>query len=281
MLSEINDIIVKSPSIELEAVSQRKNYRMKAFIITMINDHESTVGARRVMQSISVTDSRLDAFIYPAVTPKTLDSTMAAYFGRSTLPNIKYTYPKTDAENRYDIKSGLQLNAYKTEVIEKRISCFMSHYVLWNECYQLGSPIVILEHDAVFTKTFRSKLIMDTMRGDIVGLNDPRGATRKATLYDKKVKEQWDKKYGKSKAPPYADYFEAPWIDDAMIPQGIGGNSAYIITPAGAAKLIQLTAEHGIWPNDAIMCKQLMPGSLYQAYPYITKVHPMKSTTSL
>lgn len=277
MITDIADIIKKPTPITLDAVTERKSRRIRGYIITLINDHDSTIAARKCVQSISASKSSIDPFIYPAVNPKNLDVIMEGYFGKSVLSNARYTYPKTESENRFDIKTGLQLNAYKTAVIEKRISCFMSHYVLWNECVALDEPIIIMEHDSLFVNTLKWDAIKN-FNGNILGLNDPRGATRKSIEYDKIIKDQWEAR--KNKQGNAVLVFDAPWIDKQMIPQGIAGNSAYVIRPAGAEKLITLTAEHGIWPNDAIMCKQLMPGELKQIYPYMTRVQRGKSTTS-
>ena len=263
----------------LESVLERTKYRMKAYIISMINNHDSTVGARKILQSIKNTDSNIQPFVFPAVTPDNLESVKKALFGKSVVPNIQWTYPVTEADNRYDIRTGLQLSAYPTADIRKRISCTMSHYSLWLHCYQIDEPIMILEHDAVFTRTFNYKNIANKFTGDILGLNNPIGATRKASVFDKILKEKYAEANKSAKETLVVT--ETPWIDDHMVPQGIAGNSAYIIKPEGAAKLISLTAENGLWPNDAIMCKQLMPRKLQVCYPYFTKVQGTPSTTSL
>lgn len=263
----------------LEVVAERTKHRMKAYIITMINNHDSTVGARRVIQSINNTKSNIQPFIFPAVTPDNLEEIKRNLFGRSVVPNIQWTYPTTDAENRYDLKTGLKLSSYPTADIRKRISCTLSHYSLWLHCYSHDEPIMILEHDAIFNRNFNYKQIVSKFTGDILGLNSPLGATRKASVFDKILKDKHAEENKSQKEP--LTVIETPWIDDKMIPQGIAGNSAYIIKPEGAAKLISLTAENGLWPNDAIMCKQLMPGKLQVCYPYFTKVQGTPSTTSL
>lgn len=257
---------------EVDVIIKRTENRMKSYIISMTNHHESTVATRRLLQSISMTKSNLQPFIFPAITPDTLDETIIQLFGKSVVPNVEWTYPKTEEENRYDIKSGLKLSYYPTKDIRKRISCTLSHYSLWLHCYQIEEPILILEHDSFFTKRFDYKDIKSRFTGDILGINDPLGATRRASIFSAKIRGKDDEKIHVS---------ETPWVDDNMVPQGIAGNSAYIIKPEGAAKLISLTAEHGLWPNDAIMCKQLMPGKLQHIFPPYTKVTGMKSTTSL
>jgi GR25 family glycosyltransferase involved in LPS biosynthesis len=280
MLLEINNIMTLATPQTADVVVERTKNRMKAYIISMINDHDSTVAARRVLRSIFTTESKIDPLIFPAVTPADLDKVKRKLFGKSAIPNISYTYPKTEAENRYDIKSGLHLSAYANVDLNKRIACFLSHYTLWLECYKSQETIMILEHDAYFAKQFDWASVSRVFTGDVLGLNSPKNTTRKAELYDERVKKQIDAKYAYSPKRPDVSAVEVPWLDDHTKPHGLAGNSAYVIKPEGALKLIQLTAEHGMWPNDAIMCKQLMPGKLQQVYPYITKVQGLKSTTS-
>lgn len=62
-------------------------------------------------------------------------------------------------------------------------------------------------------------------------------------------------------------------------PDGLAGNSAYVIQPATAQRLCELQAEVGVWPNDATLCEQLVPG-LEELYPFVTRVEQAESTTS-
>ena len=101
----------------------------------------------------------------------------------------------------------------------------------------------------------------------IYGINNPIGATRKAREFKELV----------SKSNKEVTY--VPWIDDMSVPQGLAGNSAYIITPEGAKKMLQLVDEFGLWPNDAIMCRQLVP-QLGVTTKFYTTVQGTPSTTS-
>ena len=275
----------------VDGVMKRTEHTMKAYIISMLNDHDSTVATRRLLRSIESTESNIDAMSFNAVTPETMDNNINRLFG-SQMPyaKIQYTYPKTEAENRLDILSGLKLSAYPTKDLRKRISCFLSHYSLWRLCFQMKEPIMILEHDAIFLRKFNFEDISARVTGNILGLNDPIGATRRASTYHNHCKTRYENiltgwqmdNAGKTKerAPEY-QLFTAPNVDnDNQIPQGLAGNSAYVIRPEGAANLMGLVAEHGFWPNDAIMCKQLLPKQLMQIYPYVTKVQGTTSTTS-
>ena len=178
---------------------------------------------------------------------------------------IKWNYPWEESER--DLASGLLKTPYPTRNPKARIACALSHYALWRKCYLEDEPILVLEHDTVFTKTLNYEYILES-KYDIIGINDPRGATRKAALYHKLV-QQSEKFIQK---PPVLD-------DSPYIPYGIAGNSAYIIKPSGAKKMLDLVDEYGLWPNDAIMCRQLVP-NLGVTKEYYTKVLGFGSTTS-
>jgi len=275
----------------VDGVMKRTEHTMKAYIISMLNDHDSTVATRKLLRSIEMSKSNVEAMMFNAVTPETMDDNINRLFG-SQMPyaKIQYTYPKTAAENRLDILSGLNLSAYPTKDLRKRISCFLSHYSLWRLCFQMKEPIMILEHDAFFVRKFDFANIADRVTGNILGLNDPEGATRKQWVYNancigrhQDFEAKWVNRNRDNKDKQLPEYavFAAPNVDnDNKIPQGLAGNSAYVIRPEGAANLMGLVAEHGFWPNDAIMCKQLLPRQLMQIYPYVTKVQGTTSTTS-
>ena len=64
------------------------------------------------------------------------------------------------------------------------------------------------------------------------------------------------------------------------MPQGLAGNSAYIIKPYFAEKLLNKLKEKGAWPNDALMCKQIIP-TLGVTRNFYTRVQGLRSTTTL
>ena len=241
----------------------------KAFIITMVNDHASTVGARKCIQSIKNTKSLIHPYIQPATTPSDLKAHLAPF--KYTLDDWKY--PKTYGEVKHDFKTGLKLTGYRANDYTKVVSCLVSHMRLWQISIDLNEPIIILEHDALFTKKFdiRTAVAYETFTGGVLGLNDPRGATRKSAVYHNEIVSKAIEKNFNA--------IEAPWVDDKTVPQGIAGNSAYLIKPEGAYYLLEKIKEIGLWPNDALMCKQLFPW-LQQAYPYYTTVQGTPSTTT-
>src|SRR5690606_11768388 len=120
----------------------------------------------------------------------------------------------------YAIIAGLCFHAYSGDTM-KRQACFWSHFHLWRRCVLDNEPTLILESDAVFTRNFDPDEL-DGCPYDIVSLNDPRGATRKAHDYHQQIQAR----------SHYAHVIGAPWVDeDHTIPQGLPGMSAYVIWP--------------------------------------------------
>ena len=159
--------------------------------------------------------------------------------------------------------SGLRHHPYGG-MLESRIGCAMSHLRLWETCRDLCEPIMVLEHDAVFLRVF------DVFDFDSAcQLNDPRGATRRGDWWSDQM----------AKRGP--GLFPKTWVTkpDQAIPDGLAGNSAYVLMPHTAQLLIDLYDELGVWPNDATMCAQLVDG-LQEIYPFVTRVEQTQSTTS-
>ena len=73
-----------------------------------------------------------------------------------------------------------------------------------------------------------------------------------------------------------------PRIDVDMVPQGLAGNSAYIIKPWAATEVIKRVKQLGAWPNDAMLCYQNFRANfLGVTKKYYTKVQGTPSTTTL
>ena len=227
-----------------------------AYVIRVKDDNTASHAALKIQQTAS---KNVNVIMFDAVKPKDVAKKLR-YFG------LRWNYPWESEE--LDIQSGLIKKAYPTLVKEKRIACFFSHYILWKRCVKNDVPIVIHEHDAIYYDDGELPLEdFAKSRFNIIGLNSPEKATRLATIYDRIVQES------------DGDIVRAPLIDQEMIPQGIAGNSSYYIEPAGAQKMIDLVSEYGCWPNDAIMCRQLVP-TLGQTKKYYTYVQGLESTTS-
>jgi len=226
---------------------------MKAYIIILPKLPVSVAAADRCIKSANIPIEKFEA-----INPDNAEKLMRNY-------GIQWNYPWKGEE--YDMKAGVKKSAYHTTNPLKRVACFLSHYTLWKKCKDLDEPIMVLEHDAIFIKPFDDTAFMKA-ECDIISMNDPRGATRKALEYHDKLQHG------------HQTIQRVPTIDDLMIPQGLPGNSAYIIKPTGAEKVLQLVKEFGAWPNDALMCKQLIQ-SLAASKVYYTKVQGTPSTTTL
>ena len=225
---------------------------MQAFVITMMDDVESCEQADVVIDSSNHFDNEfvIDKFI--ATTPENVVEAFKS-------EKLQWNYPWT--QEVMDLATGLRKSPYETADPKKRMACFMSHYRLWKKCVEDNEALIVLEHDAKFIRKLDIDLQRETSYA-VVSLNDPRGATRKAAVYDELIQNN---RYDKH-------VVAVPWIDDYSTPQGLPGNSAYYITPLGANKLLELVKEYGAWPNDAIMCRQLMPRMLGCLRNYATTI---------
>ena len=229
---------------------------MKAFVICIKGNDISAKGADVCIQSSKKVGNDFVVKIFDAITPKMAKTVMLGN-------GLRWKYPWEGKET--DLATGLIKSAYQTANPNSRIACAMSHWLLWHECKKTDEPILVLEHDAVFTEKLDWKLILDS-KYDIIGINSPAAATRRAHQFHDMVQA------GESWIQP------VPSVDEFNVPQGLAGNSAYIIKPAGAKNLLNAASEHGLWPNDALMCKQLIP-NLGVTKTYFTRVQGLPSTT--
>lgn len=230
---------------------------MKAVSIVIKNNRLSENAYNRLVESSNHVGNSFKIYKLDAITPDNVDDFM-------NNSNIKWNYPWTGFEEDKD--TGLIKSAYTTINPKARIACACSHYSLWFESVMNNVTILILEHDSFFV----NKIDFDTSKVDaeIIGINSPLGATRKSQLFHQKIQEN------------NLAFQLVPVIDQDKIPQGLAGNSAYIIKPKGAKKLLDLVEKYGLWPNDALMCRQLIP-ELVVTKKYYTKVQGLQSTTSL
>jgi GR25 family glycosyltransferase involved in LPS biosynthesis len=229
---------------------------MKAYVIQIEGNEISQKGTDILIASSNKVKNKFSIEKFDAITGKMANALMVGN-------GLKWKYPWQGQET--DLKTGLIKSAYQTEVKENRIACALSHWLLWHKCKTLNEPILILEHDAVFIKKLDYDSILKN-NYDIVGINSPASATRRAHQFHDIIQSK------------IAWIQPVPDIDEFNIPQGLAGNSAYIIKPAGASNLLNAVKEHGLWPNDAIMCKQLIP-RLGVTKEYYTRVQGLPSTT--
>jgi len=231
---------------------------MRSYVITLTNSDESIQGALRLVDSAKKHDNTFNIQTFEAVIPEQVDTLMNHY-------GLRWNWPWEQPE--IDLQSGIFKQAYLTANRNRRIACFLSHYKLWRDCAGSDEPLMIFEHDAYVSRRIDWEKF-EKCGFQVIGLNDPRRATRKSEIYHQKVQEQ------------EGFCVAAPKIDTDNIAQGLAGNSAYYIKPEGAKKLLELVDEYGAWPNDAIMCRQLMPRRLGQIKEYCTTLQNMVSTTT-
>jgi len=230
---------------------------MRSYAIVIKGNTLSEAAFKTLKDSSKSVGNKFNINRFEAVTPDYVDETMKEHY-------IKWNYPWVGKEQC--LETGLRKSAYKTDNPKARVACALSHYLLWKACVKLNEPVLILEHDALFI----NKIDFDVNDSNmfIVGVNSPLGATRLARDYYTTImnNKQWIQL--------------VPKIDHYDIPQGLAGNSAYIIKPAGADMMLKLVKQHGLWPNDALMCRQLVP-RLGVTKKFYTKVQGTRSTTSL
>ncbi len=226
---------------------------MKYYII---GDKDNTTSAAAVKRCANSTTLPLKFF--QQTSPNTLKE------HRQMFSNMSWNYPFNE-DSKIDEETGMNLKGYRASNMAKVFACTISHARLWQKCIESKEDIMILEHDAIFTRPFESF----DWEGGALGLNDPRGATHSSMLFHDIV----SKKEGVQ---------DAPWVKPRLeIPQGLAGNSAYIIKPHFAEKLLEKLEIKGGWPNDSIMCKQFFHNELKVVYPYYTRVQGVQSTTTL
>ena len=231
---------------------------MKAKIITIAGNSVSEKASKKCIESHKKVGNDFDLEVFDAITPDQVPHIMNSNM-------LQWTYPLEGG--RVDFATGLKLTAYPTQDPNKRIACFLSHWMLWQEVAKTNEPMLILEHDAVFVQRLDVNMIVNS-NYNLVGINDPRGATRRSQVYHDQVQ-----KFVNIVGP-------VPKVDEYDIPQGLAGNSAYMIKPDLAAEACELIKNIGIWPNDALLCYQNFKG-IGQTRDYYTVVQRTPSTTTL
>lgn len=231
---------------------------MIAYAIVVEGNQVSEKGYENLVNSSKSVGNKFKILKFNAIVPSNVEQIMEE-------SDVTWNYPWEGEIT--DFSTGLTKRAYPTKDFRRRMACSMSHFNLWQMAFELQEPILILEHDSLFTNPVDFD-IMDT-KFKVLGINNPLMATRKAHDYYDKIVSSYD------------TFQYAPYIDsDIKVPQGLAGNSSYIVTPQGAEQLISLTYRHGLWPNDAIMCRQLVDG-LGVTRKFYTRVQGLPSTTTL
>jgi hypothetical protein len=224
---------------------------MKAYVITIADNPYSESCALRCIESAAMFRIEVEPF------PATGKEDAMAELGRQ---GLQWNWP-----SRVAIPcraSGLTMHPYRTSDVRARIGCALSHYRLWKMA--LSEPLLILEHDAVFLRALPREAFPED--ADAIMLNDPAGATPKG---------KWWSEYLTAKGPGI--HRKTQVLVDGR-PDGLAGNSAYVITPKGAQRVLAAIERTGLWPNDATLCRQLVP-DLYEVFPFVTVARQQQSTS--
>ena len=230
---------------------------MKAYIIGDKNNQTSVKAMNGFANTMSHFKTSWTIELVQQTSPETLEKDLHPF------PGLKWNFPINE-EARLD-KSGMVLQGYRTNDVKKVFACLISHARLWIRCVKLNEPIMVFEHDAKLIRPFDPNFEWE---GGVLGLNDPRGATFNSPQYHVHIA---------SKGP---GVHRAPYVTDVSRPQGLAGNSAYIIKPFAAKQLLEKLKETGGWPNDALMCNQHFDW-IKVLYPYATGLQRVRSTTTL
>ncbi len=225
---------------------------MKAFVITLEGHEYSETKAARCIESAAEFGVEVEKF--PAVSRARGPYVMNAH-------SLKWTWAKDNTAIDHCPFTGLRQHPYGK--LAPKIGCSMSHYLLWLKCCYLNQPILILEHDAVFLRE-----LPDIDFKGICQINDPLGATPRGEYWHNEMVKRGPGVFNKTK------------VMKGLQPDGLAGNSAYLIKPFAAKELMEAFRKYGVWPNDATMCIQLFP-YLQELYPFVTRVNQTVSTTSL
>lgn len=228
---------------------------MKAYAIVIRGHEISEKGYAKLCESSKNVMNEFEIENYQAVVPDLVAELFKDF-------NLRWTWP--DTGGRHDKATNLKMHAYGGPPL-RRHACALSHFLLWKKCIDTNEPILILEHDAIFINKFDPQYVIDSDY-QMIGINDPRRATR------------LDQKFHSIVEAAEEPIVPCPVIDNMQVPQGIAGASAYVIKPKGAQDIIDAVYEHGLWPNDAIACQQLVPG-LAVTKKYYTTIQGLPSTT--
>ena len=231
---------------------------MKAKAIVIKGNDVSEQGFARLVKTNKLVENPFEITRFDAIVPEQADELMEIY-------KLKWSWVWSGV--RFDEKSGIRMHAYGGKNPKRRIACFLSHFLLWEETATLGEPILILEHDSEFIRRFDPTEVINSDYGAI-GINDPRGATRRANVFHDIVQKSKD------------EIVPCPIIDKMEVAQGLAGASAYLIKQIAAQKVIKACYDFGAMPNDAVLCQQLLPKELAVTKKYYTKVQGLLSTTT-
>lgn len=230
---------------------------MKTYTIVIDNHDVSIAGYEKLLQSSATVKNDFAIEKFQATVPETVEPQMKEF-------KLKWNYPWSGSV--LDPWTELRKSAYGERDPLRRIACSLSHFRLWKMSQELDEPILVLEHDSEFTVKLDAWRLLDSSYG-VIGINDPCMATFSYHRYSAMIQSRSE------------EIQPVPMLTSKEIPQGLPGNSAYLIKPAAASHLVALCYKYGLWPNDAIMCQQLCK-DLAVSRTYYTRVQNLRSTTT-
>lgn len=189
--------------------------------------------ARRCMKSARIHNAP-EVAVFPAITPKDLPTEIMVSEKLAIRKFIGNPYSR----------------------FENVVSCFLSHYLLWKSCIELGEPILILEHDAVFTK----EIPWSSIRFEkIVNFGKP--------------------SFGKFKIPS-GNFTSGGRIQQLFSKRYFPGCHGYGITPEGAREIIEYAKKNGPEPADVFLDSSRF-NWLQEYYPWPIEVVETFSTVQI
>jgi len=229
---------------------------MKHFAIRIKGYDVSEIAAKNLLQSSENVGNDFKIELFDAVLPENAQDFLKKR-------NIKWNWPWEQVD--IDIATGLKKTPYRTENKLARMACFCSHYALWERATK--ETVMIFEHDALFIRRIYPMSDVLQKAPYVIGINDPRGATRRSNEFYRILQLN------------ESEIQKVPRIDTPDIPQGLAGNSAYIITPDAAKQVIEKVKILGAWPNDALLCYQNF-SFMRVTKRHFTRVQKIRSTTT-
>jgi GR25 family glycosyltransferase involved in LPS biosynthesis len=221
-----------------------------AFVITLEGHEYSEAKATRCIESAAEFGIKAEKF-------KAIDQDQA--FQSMAEHGLRWTWANGNISNSTCPITGLAQHPYGD--LASKIGCSMSHYLLWQHCVNTQEPILILEHDAVFLRA-----LPEIEFKGVCMINDPAGATHRGEWWSEHMTRRG------------TGVFSKTMVMSGKRPDGLAGNSAYLIKPHAAQELISAFHALGVWPNDATACIQLFP-YLQELFPFVTRVEQTQSTT--
>ena len=205
---------------------------MKSFVITLTDVPESVASANRCIETAR-NHGLDDVQIFDAISPRNCD------------PLDKMKSEGLSTEKFENNQFSRYLNC---------ISCFLSHYSLWEKSVKQNESILILEHDAVFVRDFNQVPINKFSKTGLLSIGKP--------------------SYGKFRTPNKVG------INKLTSKKYLPGAHAYIISPDAAREIIQFAKKRMPQPTDVFLHIERF-NWIKEFYPWIVEVDDHFTTVQI